>query len=480
MTDLGDLDATATAELIRNDELSPSEAVAAAIARIEKVNPDLNAVIHPLFDKATEAAASPELPYGPFRGVPMVLKDLSSPSQGDPFHEGMRFLRDLGWTEDHDGTVPARLRAAGFVFVGRTNTPELGLIPTTEPAAYGPTRNPWDPSRIPGGSSGGSAAAVAARMVPLAHGSDGGGSIRIPASACGLVGLKPSRGRVPSGPDNGEAMAGLSVEHVLTRSVRDSAAVLDVLSGLAAGDPYTAPTPLRAYTDEVGAEPDALRIGVMKRAPFDMVPLHPDVVEAVDETTRLLAAAGHEIEETHPGALDEPELLLHFGVLTGCDAAAVLDRWSARTGKPITAGDVEINTWALAELGRAISGPQLMTSREWLFRYARRMSEWWLSGYDLLLTPTLSAPPPPIGTFVATPESPLGAGAAASLLVPFTPPFNATGQPAISLPVSWNTEGLPIGVQLVAGYGHEEVLIRVASQLEQPCSWTSRRPPVSA
>src|SRR5207302_516921 len=194
--------------------------------------------------------------------------------------------------------------------------------------AYGPTRNPWDPSRIPGGSSGGSAAAVAARMVPLAHGSDGGGSIRIPASACGLVGLKPSRGRVPSGPDNGESMAGLSVEHVLTRSVRDSAAVLDVLSGLAAGDPYTAPTPLRAYADEAGAEPGVMRIGVMRRTPSDMVPLHPDVLEAVDETARLLAAAGHEVAETHPGALDEPQHVLHSRVLTGRDAASALDSWS--------------------------------------------------------------------------------------------------------------------------------------------------------
>jgi amidase len=274
-------------------------------------------------------------------------------------------------------------------------------------------------------------------------------------------------------------MAGLSVEHVLTRSLRDSAAVLDVLSGLAAGDPYTAPTPLRAYADEVGADPGALRVGVMRRAPFDLVPLHRDVVDAVDEAGRLLAAAGHQVDETHPSALDEPELLLHFGVLAGCDAAAVLDRWSARTGKPITQDDVEINTWALAELGRAISGPQLLASREWLFTFARRMSEWWLSGYDLLLTPTLTAPPPLLGTYVATPQSPLGAGAAASLLVPFTPPFNATGQPAVSLPIAWNGEGLPIGVQLVAAYGHEEVLIRVASQLEQACDWTSRRAPIS-
>jgi amidase len=392
----------------------------------------------------------------------------------------MRFLKELGWRAQHDSTVAARLRAAGFVFVGRSHTPELGLIPTTEPIAYGPTRNPWDVTKIPGGSSGGSGAAVAARMVPVASGSDGGGSIRIPSSACGLVGLKPSRGRVPAGPDNGESMAGLSVEHVLTRSVRDTAAILDVLHGVAAGDPYTAPAPMRAYEDEVGADPGQLRIGVMRCAPSNIAPLHDDVLDAVDRAARALSSFGHAVDEAHPDALDEPEHILHFGVLTGCDAAATLDAWSERTGKPITQDDVEINTWALAELGRACTGRQLLASREWLFAYGRRMAGWWLSGYDVLLTPTLTAPPPPLGTFVATPENPLGAGAAASFLVPFTPPFNATGQPAVSLPVAWNADRLPIGVQLVAAYGHEEVLIRVASQLEQACDWAARKPPVCA
>jgi amidase len=476
VTELADLDAIATAELIRAGEIAPVEAVAASIARIEKLNPGLNAVIHPLFDRAMDTAASPGLPRGPFRGVPIVLKDLNTPSAGDPFHEGMRFLRDMGWTARADGTVAARLRAAGFVFVGRTNTPELGLMPSTEPDAYGPTRNPWDPSLIAGGSSGGSAAAVASRMVPLGHGTDGGGSIRIPASACGLVGLKPSRGRVSTG--LGEAMAGLSVEHVLTRTVRDSAAVLDVLSEPGAGDPYTAPAAARAFFAEVGAPTGTLRIGVMRRAPASIVPLHPDVIAAVDETTRSLESSGHNVEEAHPAALDEPEHLLHFGVLAACDAAACLDDWSATTGKPIGQDDVEINTWALAELGRACTGPQLLASRAWLFAFARRMAEWWTGAFDLLLTPTLSAPPPPLGTFVSTPDNPLGAGASSSRLVPFTPPFNATGQPAISLPVAQNTTGLPIGVQLVAGYGHEDVLIRVAAELEHAFDWTARHPPV--
>ena len=477
MSDLANLDATATAVLIRDGVITPAEAVADAIARIEALNPALNAVIHPTFEKAMDAAASPELPHGPFRGVPILLKDLNTPSAGDPYHEGMRFLRDLKWTADSDGTVVTRLRAAGFVIVGRTNTPELGLMPTTEPDAYGPTRNPWDTSRSAGGSSGGSGAAVASRMVPVAHGTDGGGSIRVPASACGLVGLKPSRGRVSTG--LGEAMAGLSVEHVLTRTVRDSAAVLDVLSGPGAGDPYGAPTPSRPYADEVDVPVDALRIGVMRAAPASLMMLHPDVVDAVDQTAKHLETLGHHVEEAHPAAFDEPEFLLHYGALTTTDTAACLDAWSAETGKPIGQDDVEINTWALAELGRGVAGPALLTSRDWLFTFARRMGEWW-TAYDLLLTPTLTTPPPPIGSFVATPDQPLGAGAAAMLLVPFTPTFNATGQPAISLPVASNDEGLPIGVQLVAAYGHEEVLIRVAAQLEHACDWASRRARVTA
>ena len=477
MTDLADLDATATATAIRDGEISPSEAVEAAIARIETLNPGLNAVIHPMFDKATDAAASPELPYGPFRGVPIVMKDLNTPTAGDPYHDGMRFLRDLKWTGEEDGTVAIRLRAAGFVIVGRTNTPELGLLPTTEPVAYGPTRNPWDVGRSPGGSSGGTATAVASRMVPLGHGTDGGGSIRIPASACGLVGLKPSRGRVSTG--LGEAMAGLSVEHVLTRSVRDSAAVLDIVSGPGSGDPYGAPTASRPYAEEVDTHVEQLRVGVMRSTPASLTALHPDALAAVDEAAGLLEAAGHFIEEAHPGPLDEPEYLLQYGALTLADVAACLDDWRARTGKPIGPDDVEIQTWAMAELGRTVSGAQLLNARQWLFAFAHRMADWWTS-YDLLLTPTMTAQPPPLGSFVATPEEPLAAGLAASELVPFTPAFNATGQPAISLPVATNDDGLPIGVQLVAAYGHEEVLIRVASQLEQACGWAARKPPVSA
>src|SRR5438067_3253581 len=274
---LARMDAAAQAELVRSGKASPTELVDEAIARIEKLNPELNAVIHPLFDKARRQAAG-DLPNGPFRGVPMVLKDLTCHSAGDPFHEGMRFLRDLGWTETEDQHLAAKFRAAGFVFVGKTNTPELGILPACEPDAYGATRNPWNTAHSTGGSSGGSAAAVASGMVPVGHANDGGGSIRIPASECGLVGLKPTRGRTSLGPEYGDLMGGLVHEHVVTRSVRDTAAILDAVHGPMPGDPYAAPSPARPFLDEVDADPGRLRVGLMTSSSASEV--HPDCVTA--------------------------------------------------------------------------------------------------------------------------------------------------------------------------------------------------------
>src|SRR5437660_11339319 len=264
--ELARLDGIAQAQLVRTGEASPTELVEAAVRRVEALNPELNAVITPLYEKAI-ASAQAELPDGPFRGVPLLLKDLSCHSAGDPFHEGMGFLKRKQWTEDHDTFLARKFREAGFVFVGKTNTPELGILPTTEPLAYGPARNPWDRTRSPGGSSGGSAAAVAAGMVPIAHANDGGGSIRIPASHCGLVGLKPSRGRVSLGPDFGDVMSGLVAEHVVCRSVRDSGGVLDAICGDEPGDPYAAPARARPYVEEVGADPGRLHVGLMTGPP---------------------------------------------------------------------------------------------------------------------------------------------------------------------------------------------------------------------
>ena len=478
--DLALLDATAQAELVRRGDASPRELVDAAIARIERVNPRLNAVIAERFAKARDEAASPALADGPFRGVPILAKDLTMHTAGDPFHCGMAFLRKLGWAEQEDTFLAARFKAAGFVFVGKSNTPELGPVPTTEPLAYGPTRNPWDTTRSPGGSSGGSAAAVASGMVPIAHANDGGGSIRIPASACGLVGLKPSRGRTSLGPGLGESWAGLTIEHVVTRSVRDAAAALDVVAGCLPGDPYAAPTPRRPWREEVGADPGRLRIGLMTTAPGNAVAVHPDCLAAAEAAAKLIASLGHIVEPAHPEALHDPETMRAGVTVVTSWTARDLDYWSERTGKTIGPDDVEPMIWALAEMGRGVSAVNYVRATEQLQRSTRRLAGWWASGFDLLLTPTLPEPPPTLGQFAATADDPLRGFARGADFVMFTMPWNVSGQPAISLPLHWSPSGLPIGVQLVAAYGGEDVLLRIAAQLEAARPWRDRRPPVHA
>src|SRR3954470_20343366 len=307
--DLARMDATDQAELVRTGKVSAAELVEAAIARIEKVDPELNAVIHPLFDDARKEVAD-GLPDGPFTGVPLVLKDLICLSAGHPMHEGMRFLKDQGWTEEEDQYLAAKFRAAGFLFVGKTNTPELGIVPTCEPDAHGASRNPWNTEHSTGGSSGGSAAAVASGMVPVGHANDGGGSIRIPASECGLVGLKPSRGRSSLGPDYGDVFSGLICEHVVTRSVRDTATVLDAVHGPMPGDPYAAPTPSRPFLDDVGADPGRLRVGLLTSSPVTEV--HPDCITAAENAGRLLESLGHTVEAAYPTAMDDPEFTTQF------------------------------------------------------------------------------------------------------------------------------------------------------------------------
>jgi amidase len=472
---LAGLDATAQAELVRRKEISPRELVDAAIARIERLNPRLNAVITPLFEKARAHAASAALPNGPFRGVPFLMKDLDSASGGDPMHCGMKVLRDINWTETNDSYLVEKFRAAGLVCVGKSNTPELGLAVTTEPAAYGACHNPWNLEHSTGGSSGGSAAAVAAGLVPIAHASDGGGSIRIPASECGLVGLKPSRGRVSLGPDQGEAWHGLVISHVVSRSVRDTALALDAVAGAMPGDPYTAPPPARPFADELTAKPRRLRVGIFTKE------LHPDCAAAVNEASRFLQSLGHEVESNYPPALDEhADVTVKFSTVVASWVAVTLDVLSRRIGRTIGPDGVEAGTWALAEMGRGASAPQYLDAVQWLQSYTRRMASWWASGFDVLVTPTLGAPPPRLGELLPTPDDPLSGTSKMLALIPFTPPFNITGQPAISLPLHWNAAGLPIGVQLVGAYGREDVLIQVAAQLEQAQPWAQRHPPVFA
>jgi amidase len=318
-------------------------------------------------------------------------------------------------------------------------------------------------------------------MVAVAHANDGGGSIRIPASECGLVGLKPSRGRVSLGPDMGDAWHGLAIEHVVARSVRDSAAVLDAISGNMPGDPYSAPPQRRPFIQEAGASPGRLRIGLMKRSPKGGTPLHPDCVAAVEDVAKLLQSLGHSVEESHPAALDEHEQIHHFGVVVNCHTVLALEQIGAMVGKKIGRDDVELWTWTMAERGLSVSAGEYLAAIHWLQVWTRRIAKWWSDEkFDLLLTPTIAEPPPPLGELVTTREDPTAGWERLMEVIQFTPPYNATGQPAISLPLHWNAAGLPIGTHLVAGFGREDLLIQVSSQLEQARPWKDRRPPICA
>jgi amidase len=473
------LDATAQAALVRRGDASPRELIDAAVARIERLNPELNAVIHPALERGRAAAARPDLPAGPFRGVPFLMKDIGGAEAGAPYCCGMRFLRDAGWTEREDSYLTRRFKAAGLISLGRTNTPELALLPTTEPDAFGATRNPWNPDYSAGGSSGGAAAAVAAGLVPAAHASDGGGSIRGPASMCGLVGLKPSRGRNSFGPALGERWSGFSVEFVVTRSVRDAAALLDVTAGAMPGDPYVAPPPARPFAVAAVEPPAALRIGVLAGAPR-AVETHAECVAAAERAARLLADLGHHVEASHPAALDEPDHVLTYVTVVATNTARAVDAWGQRVGRTPGPDDLEPLTWALAERGRAAGATELLAAIEAVHGFGRRLASWWADGFDVLVTPTQAAPPPEIGYVRSTADEPWLAFMRSAPYGVCTLPFNMSGQPAISLPLHWTAEGLPIGVQLVAAYGREDLLLAVASQLEAAAPWAARRPPIHA
>ena len=385
-------DATAQASLVRRGDLSALELVEAAIGRIEKCDPALGAVIHRRFPAARKEASG-ELPDGPFRGVPILLKDLGAPQAGEPYCEGTAFAKAADHRARQDSFLVGRLKRAGFVVLGRTNTPEEGTSITTEPVAFGPTRNPWAIEHSSGGSSGGSAAAVASGMVPVAHGNDGGGSIRIPASCCGLFGLKPSRGRVSKGPAPAEAWNGLSVDHVLTRSVRDSAAVLDQIAGAHPGDTFLAPPPTRAFREEVGAEPGRLRIGLLDHAAEDDYVVDPECSEAVRLAGQQLAALGHDVELAYPACLGDGEFQGHFLVVVAAAVAAGLKSWSKELGREVSAEEYEpLNTF-LTGLGRSTSAPDYLTSVLWLEGFRRRVIAFWSEEhFDLLCTPVLALP----------------------------------------------------------------------------------------
>ncbi len=474
---LSELDATACAALVKAGDASPTELVDAAIARIERHNAELGAVIIPLYDEARAAAR--DTPHGPFRGVPILIKDLGAAVGGALQTRGLLPLKQAGYRSPHDSYLVATLRRAGFIVVGKTNTSELGISPSAEPPAWPPSRNPHDTTRTTGGSSGGSACAVASGMVPIAHANDGGGSIRIPASCCGLFGLKPSRGRVSFGPDLGDVNGGLVNEHVVTRSVRDSAAVLDILAGPQLGDPYTAPAQISRYVGELDVPARQLRIGFATRhvtLEHGLVESHPDCVAAVAHTAQLLAAQGHQVEPVEISALHDPEWIPRFLSIWVVGVATELDEAAEALGRKIEPHETERLTWALGELGRLITGPGYAEAWRWMHRASRRIAEYWTK-YDLWLTPTVTEPPPKLGTFKSPDDDPLAGIFRAADFAPFTAPFNATGQPACSLPLYRNADGLPIGVQLVAAYGREDLLLRTAAQLEavQPFTHAATR-----
>jgi amidase len=409
--------------------------------------------------------------------VPIVVKDYDGMLAGAPYHAGNRALKAEGYTPTTTSELFARLEQAGFVIVGKANLPEFGLMPTTEPEAYGPTHNPWDVARSPGGSSGGSAAAVSSGMVPLAHAGDGGGSIRIPASMCGLFGLKPTRGRISLGPDEHESWAGLVMRHVVTHSVRDSAAVLDVLQGYTVGDWYTAPRPERPYAKEVGARAGKLRIGMLTTAPLGIAAVDAECVTATQEAAKLLESLGHTVVEAAPAALDDGALLETFTVVMLSALRADIIELARLIGRPVTANDVEPSTWANYEAGATIDAGTYIDALFRMQAWARRAIAWWFDdGFDVLLTPTLAEPPPPLGELI-DPETGVGRQLAFAL---FTAPFNVTGQPAMSVPLAMSSSGLPIGVQCVGAPYREDVLYRLAAQLEEARPWADRRPAIHA
>ena len=468
------MDATSLAELVQKGEVEPLELVDTAIERIERLNPTLNAVVTPMYDAARVIATS-ELPEGPFSGVPFLLKDLLAEYAGFRLTEGSFFLKDF--LSGHDSELVARLKRAGLIILGKTNTPEFGILPTTESKLLGPCHNPWDINRTTGGSSGGSAAAVASGMVPMAHANDGGGSIRIPASCCGLFGLKPTRGRNPLGPEYGNIMLFLITEHALTRSVRDSAALLDAISGPDLGDTCWAPPPKRPFIEETKTNPGKLRIAFTAK-PATNVTIHPDCVKAMEDAAKLCAELGHEVVEASP-PIDSNVTGRDFGLIWSTITAWSIDYWARRLDSTPSPDQFELLTWAQYQRGHEIKAVNYMRAIQNFEKASRNMAAFF-TNFDVLLTPTLGEPPVPLGSFESSPDKPLQGLFRSASFTPFTPICNITGQPAMSVPLYWDESGLPIGSQFMARFGDEATLFRLAAQLEEARPWAKQRPPVSA
>lgn len=466
-----DYDGLGLAKLVRSKEVTPLELVDAAIARIEKHNPKLNAVIFSAFDQARDEAKK-GVAAGPFQGVPFLLKDIMGDREGWPTTQGMRFMQ--GIPAPVTSTLTQRFMNAGCIPLGKTNVPEIGSMPVTESVAYGPCRNPWNTDYTPGGSSGGSAAAVAAGIVPLAHANDGGGSIRIPAASCGLVGLKPSRQRNPKGPIIGDAMGGLAEEHVVSRTVRDTAAMLDCTAGPELGDPYFAPPQSASYLKDSQTPPRALKVGLFTTNLRTGTPVDPQLVAAAQETGKLLEGLGHHVEEvTLP--VDYSMFQPAFTAIWAASATALLDTLALMTGRELRQQDFEPLTWGLYEGGKAVTGGQYQQSMMVLQMTGRAIAGFF-TDHDILLTPTMGQTIAKVGQF-STGNSDVEKAFEPLLdYLPFTPLFNATGNPSISLPLHHDANGLPLGMMFTGDLGREDVLLQLAGQLEQAAPWIDRKP----
>ena len=461
MNDIRQHDATALRTELLAGTISPPEALGRTIEQFNAWNPTINAIIHPRLDQALYEAAQVDLDQGALAGVPIAIKDLGCEQAGEPFHCGTSFLRNLNWKSTYNSYLWSALAAAGAISIGRTNTPEFGSTITTEPTAYGATRNPHEIRYSAGGSSGGSAAAVAAGIVPIAHGNDGGGSLRIPASACGLIGLKPSRGTVSAGPTRSEHRHGLGIDGVLTKTVRDTALALDVISGSRYGDYVTTELPVASYSKLLATDPGPQKIAI---ATFSA---HPACVDAVNKTASLLEGLGHQITAgKNPPEWFSNDVTDQIIVLRTIGMAQELYQWGEEIGRPITQEDIEPSNWWSSELGKTLPGTMYLAAQNWLHHWSRRTSSFW-NDFDLLLTPVLGGLTPTIG-FLSDPKT---GQQQLRELIGFVDQANVTGQPAISVPVGEH-EGLPIGVQVIAARGQDTLLLQIAQQLEDSEAFT--------
>ena len=471
-TDYRKHDALSLAALVKSRDVTPEELLGVALARARDVNPKINAIVLEHEDVARKALKD-GLPQGPFTGVPYLLKDLGVALKGTVTTGSLNLTRES--VAESDSTYVERTKKAGLVIFGKTHSPELGLCPSSESRMYGATRNPWNLNHIAGGSSGGAAAAVAAGIIPVAHATDGGGSIRIPASCCGLFGLKPTRARTPMGPKRGEGWGGASIGHVVSRSVRDSAAFLDATHGPAPGDPYPAVPPARAFLDEVKAAPGRLRIALWTKPPIP-AEVHPDALAAVKDAAKLCESLGHIVEEASP-TINGMEIMAAQGVVISGNVAFTVDEAAEALGRKARPDDVERATWFRVENARKTDSSVYARAINTLHALGRTVATF-MSDYDVILQPTCAAPPLPVGVLNME-RTDLGELFREMItFIPYTGIYNLTGQPSANVPLYWNAAGLPIGTMFTARYGDEATLFRLAAQLEQARPWKDRHPPL--